>query len=94
MAGDVEMDASIMEGRELMAGAVASGKAVRNPISAARRVMDRSRHVMLVGPDADRFVSDGSQFTTGASENPTLTIVTLVVRQADYIADQMAQGNR
>ncbi|WP_114948866.1 GMC family oxidoreductase [Microvirga calopogonii] len=37
------------------------------------------------------FVSDGSQFTTGASENPTLTIVTLAIRQADYIADQMGK---
>ena len=37
------------------------------------------------------FVSDGSQFTTGAAENPTLTIVTLAIRQADYIADQMAK---
>ena len=32
------------------------------------------------------FVSDGSQFTTGAAENPTLTIVSLAIRQADYIA--------
>jgi choline dehydrogenase-like flavoprotein len=38
------------------------------------------------------FVSDGSQFTTGAAENPTLTIVTLAIRQADYIADQMGKG--
>jgi choline dehydrogenase-like flavoprotein len=38
------------------------------------------------------FVSDGSQFTTGAAENPTLTIVTLAIRQADYIADQMTKG--
>jgi len=37
------------------------------------------------------FVSDGSQFTTGGAENPTLTIVTLAIRQADYIADQMAK---
>ena len=35
------------------------------------------------------FISDGSQFTTGAAENPTLTIVTLAIRQADYIAEQM-----
>jgi choline dehydrogenase-like flavoprotein len=35
------------------------------------------------------FVSDGSQFTTGGAENPTLTIVTLAIRQADYIARQM-----
>ena len=38
------------------------------------------------------FVSDGSQFTTGAAENPTLTIVTLAIRQADYIGDQMAKN--
>jgi len=38
------------------------------------------------------FVSDGSQFTTSASENPTLTIVTLAIRQADYIAEQLRTG--
>jgi len=41
---------------------------------------------------ANLFVSDGSQYTTGAAENPTLTIVTLAIRQADYIADQMGKG--
>ncbi|MEM7507570.1 MAG: GMC family oxidoreductase [Pseudomonadota bacterium] len=41
---------------------------------------------------ANLFISDGSQFTTGAAENPTLTIVSLAMRQADYIADQMAKG--
>ena len=35
------------------------------------------------------FISDGSQFTTGGAENPTLTIVTLAIRQAEYIAQQM-----
>ena len=39
------------------------------------------------------FISDGSQFTTGAAENPTLTIVTLAIRQADYIAEQLSQQN-
>ncbi len=39
------------------------------------------------------FISDGSQFTTGAAENPTLTIVTLAIRQADYIAEQMGRQN-
>ena len=34
-------------------------------------------------------ISDGSQFTTGAAENPTLTIVSLAIRQAEYIAKQM-----
>jgi len=57
-AGVFEMDAAIMEGRLLEAGAVASVEAVRNPISAARLIMEKSRHVMLVGPDADRFVQE------------------------------------
>ncbi len=39
------------------------------------------------------FISDGSQFTTSAGENPTLTIVTLAIRQADYIATQCRQKN-
>jgi choline dehydrogenase-like flavoprotein len=38
------------------------------------------------------FISDGSQFTTGGAENPTLTIVALAIRQADYIADQMSKN--
>jgi choline dehydrogenase-like flavoprotein len=37
------------------------------------------------------FISDGSQFTTGGAENPTLTIVTLAIRQADQIAKMMSQ---
>ncbi len=39
------------------------------------------------------FVSDGSVFTTGACENPTLTIVALATRQAEYIAKEMSKGN-
>ena len=42
---------------------------------------------------ANLFVSDGSQFTTGAAENPTLTIVALAIRQADHIASEMSAGN-
>jgi choline dehydrogenase-like flavoprotein len=41
---------------------------------------------------ANLFVSDGSQFTTGGAENPTLTIVALAIRQAEYLADQMAKN--
>lgn len=42
---------------------------------------------------ANLFISDGSQFTTGAAENPTLTIVALAIRQADHIAREMNAGN-
>ena len=40
---------------------------------------------------ANLFVSDGSQFTTSAAENPTLTIVSLAIRQAEYIEKQMSE---
>lgn len=39
------------------------------------------------------FISDGSQFTTSAAENPTLTIVALAIRQAEYIRGEMSRGN-
>lgn len=42
---------------------------------------------------ANLFISDGSQFTTGAAENPTLTIVALAIRQADHIAQEMSAQN-
>jgi beta-aspartyl-peptidase (threonine type) len=52
--GARRMDASIMEGRALRAGAVAGIEHVRHPISAARLVMDRTGHVLLAGTPATR----------------------------------------
>nr|WP_199075853.1 isoaspartyl peptidase/L-asparaginase [Pedobacter sp. ASV19] len=53
--GRNEMDAAIMDGKTLMAGAVAGVTVIRNPISAARAVMEKSEHVMMVGPGAEAF---------------------------------------
>jgi L-asparaginase / beta-aspartyl-peptidase len=53
--GIPELDAAIMDGRTLAAGAVASVKHVKNPISLARLVMEKTPHVMLVGDGAERF---------------------------------------
>lgn len=54
--GARRMDASIMDGRGLRAGAVASIEGIRHPISAARLVMEETAHVLLVGEPATRFV--------------------------------------
>ncbi len=51
--GDVEMDASIMDGRHLRAGAVAGVRHLKNPVAAARIVMDDTPQVMMIGPSAD-----------------------------------------
>ncbi len=54
-AGTNELDSSIMDGRTLGAGAVAGLKHIKNPISLARMVMEKSPHVMMVGDGAETF---------------------------------------
>ena len=53
--GMVEMDASIMNGQNLNAGAISGIKTIKNPISAARLVMEKSEHVFLSGEGAEEF---------------------------------------
>ncbi len=53
--GHVEMDAAIMEGQSLRAGAVAAASGIKNPIQLARRVMEDGRHVLLAGEGASLF---------------------------------------
>lgn len=55
--GKNELDASIMDGRTKMAGAVAGVTIIRNPISAARAVMEKSEHVMMAGRGAELFAT-------------------------------------
>jgi len=52
-----ELDASVMDGKDRKAGAVAGVKTVKNPIQAAIAVMEKSEHVMLAGQGADEFAT-------------------------------------
>jgi beta-aspartyl-peptidase (threonine type) len=53
-----ELDAAIMNGKNLAAGAVAGVRNIRNPITAARAVMERSEHVLLTGRGAEQFAKE------------------------------------
>jgi beta-aspartyl-peptidase (threonine type) len=56
--GRNELDASIMEGKGLRAGAVGGVTTVRNPVLAARAVMEKSPHVLMTGPGAEKFAAE------------------------------------
>lgn len=64
--GTHEMDASIMDGKDLSAGAVAAVKNIRNPVELAYTVMKKSEHVFLIGTGAEEFAKqNGIAFEPG-----------------------------
>lgn len=76
-----EMDASIMDGRDLNAGAVSGVRHIKNPILAARAVMEDTKHVMLIGKGAEEFsqiagieLVDSSYFFTESRWNSYLKV--------------------
>jgi beta-aspartyl-peptidase (threonine type) len=69
--GFVELDASIMEGHSYRCGAVAAVRRIMHPVSLARKIMEETEHILLVGEGAERFAEnngvplcDGSELVT------------------------------
>ncbi|WP_423820739.1 isoaspartyl peptidase/L-asparaginase [Salinisphaera sp. SPP-AMP-43] len=95
-AGRHELDAAIMDGTTLNCGAVAGVQQVRNPVRAARAVMDHSPHVLLAGAGADAFATaeglapvDNAYFTTELRRQQWQTVRN---HQADDAADMFRFG--
>jgi beta-aspartyl-peptidase (threonine type) len=81
--GWAELDSAVMEGKQQRAGAVASVRHVKNPVDLARRVMEKSRHVLLVGTGAEEFAMEEG-----------ITLVPNTYFRTDERRDQLASEQR
>lgn len=87
--GRAELDASIMDGATLKAGAVTGVTTVKNPIVLARRVMERTRHILLAGDGAEQFAT-----AAGVQRVPNDYFITPRRQKMleDYLKEQSGPG--
>ncbi len=75
--GRVQLDAILMDGHSLKSGAVCAVERLRNPIQVARLVLERSEHMMLVGPGAEQFAVESGVSLCNPSE-------LVIAREVEY----------
>jgi len=94
--GKIELDAAIMDGKNLAAGAIAGVTTIKNPIAGARAVMEKSGHVLLIGKGAEAFaeeqgldIVDPSYFYTQSRWDSLQNLI-----KRDTIKNQINNNNR
>jgi len=96
--GAHELDAAVMDGASLRAGAVAAVSRIRNPVLAARAVMEKSRHVLLAGRGAERFARThglrmaATSYFHVRSRNPRGTVGAVALDAAGNLAAATSTG--